>query len=52
MTDIGRKLLQSAGWSDPDVDSMAQAVEANDQFVARLEAIVAAGQGTIDQDDD
>ncbi len=39
MTDIGRKLLQSVGFATPDDASIQQAIEANDVFIARLEAI-------------
>jgi hypothetical protein len=52
MQDIGRKLLQSIGFASPDDVSIAAAIEANDAFIARLEAIRDAAQGlTIDQDD-
>jgi hypothetical protein len=52
MQDIGRKLLQSIGFNEPDDVSIAAAIEANDAFIARLEAIRDAAQGlTIDQDD-
>ena len=51
MTDIGRKLLQSVGFASPDDASISLAIEANDAFVARLEAIRAAADSTIDQDD-
>jgi len=52
MTDIGRKLLQSIGFASPDDVSIAAAIEENDAFIARLEAIRDAAQGlTIDQDD-
>jgi hypothetical protein len=52
MQDIGRELLQSIGFASPDDVSIQQAVEANDTFIARLEAIRDAAQGlTIDQDD-
>jgi hypothetical protein len=50
MQDIGRKLLQSVGFSEPDDASIAAAIEANDAFVERLEAIRDAAQVTIDQD--
>jgi hypothetical protein len=50
MTDIGRKLLQSVGFAAPDDASIQAAIEANDEFIARLEAIRDAAQGlTIDQ---
>jgi hypothetical protein len=50
MQDIGRKLLQSVGFAVPDDASIAAAIEANDAFIARLEAIRDSAQGpTIDQ---
>jgi hypothetical protein len=50
MTDIGRKLLQSIGFASPDDVSIAAAIEANDAFIARLEAIRDGAQGlTINQ---
>ena len=39
MQDIGRKLLQSVGFSEPDDVSIAAAIEANDAFIERLETI-------------
>src|SRR5262249_1532843 len=52
MTDIGRKLLQAVGFNEPDDVSIQAAIEANDAFIARLEAIRDGAQGlTIDQDD-
>ena len=45
MTDIGRKLLQSVGFASPDDASIQAAIEANDVFVERLEAIRDAAQG-------
>src|SRR5262245_32179239 len=39
MQDIGRKLLQSVGFASPDDASIQAAIEANDAFIARLEAI-------------
>jgi hypothetical protein len=52
MHEIGLKLLQSVGFALPDDASIQLAIEANDVFVARLEAIRDAAQGlTIDQDD-
>jgi hypothetical protein len=52
MQDIGRKLLQSVGFSEPDDVSVQAAIEANDVFIARLEAIRDAAQGiTIDHND-
>jgi hypothetical protein len=47
MQDIGRKLLQSVGFSEPDDVSVQAAIETNDQFIARLEAIRDQPQGTI-----
>ena len=52
MEDIGRKLLQSIGFASPDDLSVAAAIEANNAFIERLEAIRNRAQGlTIDQDD-
>jgi terminase small subunit-like protein len=49
MQDIGRKLLQSVGFASPDDVSVQAAIEANDEFIARLEAIRDAAPGlTID----
>jgi hypothetical protein len=48
--DIGRKLLQSVGFASPDDASAAAAIQANDAFVARLEAIRDQAQATIEQD--
>jgi phage terminase small subunit len=39
MQDIGCKLLQSVGFASPDHVSIQAAIEANDVFIARLEAI-------------
>ena len=41
MHDIGRKLLMSVGFENPDDASIELAIEANDAFVDRLEAIAA-----------
>ena len=50
--DLGRKLLESVGFASPDDASITAAIEANDAFVTRLEAIRDAAEGpTIDQDD-
>ena len=50
MQDIGRKLLQSVGFREPDDVSIAAAIEANDAFIQRLEAIRDAAQGlTVEQ---
>src|SRR5262245_44069371 len=52
MQEIGRKLMQSVGVREPSDDDIQAAIEANDAFIARLEAIRDAAQGlTIDQDD-
>jgi len=52
MQDIGRKLLQSIGFREPDDASIAEAVEANDTFIDTLRGICERAQGlTIDQDD-
>ena len=45
MSDIGRKLLQSVGFDEPDDVSIQSAIEANDAFIARLEAIRNSAQG-------
>src|SRR5262249_42904753 len=37
--DIGRKLLESIGFNDPDDASIEDAVKANDAFIERLKAI-------------
>jgi|SRR5215831_215034 len=39
MQDIGRKLLQSVGFKEPDDVSIQAAIEANDQFIDTLQAI-------------
>jgi hypothetical protein len=52
MQEIGRKLLQSVGFASPDDASIQAAIEANDVFVRRLEAIRdGAKKSTIDQED-
>jgi hypothetical protein len=52
LQDVGRKLLQSVGFASPDDVSIQAAIEANDAFIERLEAIRGAAQGRmIDQDD-
>jgi hypothetical protein len=45
MQDIGRELLKSIGFVSPDDVSIQQAIEANDTFIARLEAIRDSAQG-------
>jgi hypothetical protein len=50
MQDIGKKLLQSIGFASPDDVSIRAAIEANDAFIERLEAIRDAAQRpTIEQ---
>jgi|SRR5262245_8471634 len=49
MQDIGCKLLQSVGFKEPDDVSIQAAIEANDAFIARLEAIRDAAQGAYDR---
>ena len=45
----GRKLLQSVGFKEPDDVSIQAAIEANDAFIDRLQAIRDRAQGlTID----
>ena len=51
MQDIGRKLLQSIGFNEPDDISIASAIEANDALIERLEAIRDEAGQTIDDDD-
>src|SRR5262249_3648068 len=48
MHDIGRKLLMTVGYENPDDASIALAIEANDAFVDRLEEIYAQARATID----
>jgi hypothetical protein len=47
--DIGRRLLKSVGLDEYSVtpDMVREAVEANDKFIARLEAIRDASQGEL-----
>jgi hypothetical protein len=52
MQEIGCKLLQSVGFASPDDVSIAEALEANDAFIQRLEAIRDGAQGlTIEPSD-
>jgi hypothetical protein len=39
MTDIGERLLRSVGLASPSQDAIDAAIQANDTFVARLEAL-------------
>src|SRR5262245_15678583 len=50
MHEFGKRLLQSVGLSEPDDVSIQAAIEANDAFIERLEAIRNAAGFTIDQD--
>ena len=53
MQDIGRKLLQSVGFKEPDDASIKAAIELNDKFIDDLQAIYQQAQGpTLEQDDD
>ena len=53
LEDIGRKLLQSIGFKEPDDASIKEAIKANDWFVQELEKIARQGQGlTLEQQDD
>ena len=45
MEDIGRKLLQSIGFKEPDDVSIKEAMAANDEFIKELERIRNAAQG-------
>jgi hypothetical protein len=45
MQDIGRKLLQGVGLQAPDDASVQEAIEANNAFVAKLEAIRDRAEG-------
>jgi len=47
MQDIGKKLLMSVGFEEPDEASIQRAIEANDRFVEQLEAIRDAAEGKI-----
>ena len=42
MEDIGKRLLISVGCTEPDAAAVAAAIEANNTFLARLEAIAQA----------
>ena len=44
MEDIGRKLLQSIGFKEPDDVSVKEAIAANDEFIKELERIRNAGE--------
>jgi hypothetical protein len=47
MEDIGRKLLQSIGFSEPDPASIQEAVELNNTLVDGLQAIRARAEGAM-----
>jgi len=49
--DIGRKLLQSVGFKDPDEISIQAAIAANDEFIKELERIRNAAQGPMLEQD-
>jgi hypothetical protein len=52
MQDIGRKLLQSIGFNEPDAVSIQAAVELNDTFIDGLQRIYQRAQElTLEQDD-
>jgi hypothetical protein len=52
MQDIGRKLLQSIGFKEPDDASIQAAVELNDTFIDGLQRIYQRAQElTLEQDD-
>jgi hypothetical protein len=51
MEDIGRKLLQSIGFKEPDDVSIQEAIKANDEFIKGLERIRIAAGDVIEQDD-
>jgi hypothetical protein len=44
MEEVGRRLLQSVGLTEPTDEQIEQAIAANDKFIARLEAIREAAQ--------
>src|SRR5215471_13112586 len=51
MQEIGRKLLQSIGFKEPDDASIREAIEANDVFIDTLQAIHQRAQAlTLEQD--
>jgi hypothetical protein len=45
MHEIGKRLLQSIGFTEPDDASIQAAIEANDAFIGRLETIRDSAQG-------
>jgi len=45
MEDIGRTLLQSVGFKEPDGVSIKEGIAANDEFIKELERIRNAAQG-------
>jgi hypothetical protein len=48
MKDIGKRLLQSIGMSEPDALSVDAAIEANDRFIQALEHIRDRAQRTLE----
>jgi hypothetical protein len=52
MQEIGKRLLQSMGYKEPDDLSIQQAIEANNTFIDTLKRISQQAQGlTLDQND-
>src|SRR5215468_8990379 len=51
MQDIGRGLLQSVGFKEPDDVSIKEAIVANDEFIKELERIRNAAQGPMLEQD-
>ena len=52
MSDIGRKLLQSIGFKEPDDASIQRAIELNDTFIDSLQAIYKDAQAlTLEHED-
>jgi hypothetical protein len=47
MRGIGARLLQSVGCAEPTDEEIELAIEANDAFIARLEAIRAKAEGEL-----
>ena len=48
MQDLGERLLKSVGLREPSPLDVAAAIEANDRFIAELEAIAAKAQATLE----
>jgi len=45
MHEIGKRLLQAIGFTEPDDESIQAAIEANNSFIARLDTIRDSAQG-------